>query len=175
MRIEDCYQLGNITKPHGLKGELNIFIDADDPSVYQNLESVFVEVHQKLVPFFVESLSLKGNKAIIAFEDVLTFEQAESMRGCALYLPLSALPELNEGQFYFHEIVGFTVVDTVQGQLGTVKQVYASGRQDLLEMSYQGLEILIPISDEIVSRVDRSQKQVHVQLPDGLLDVYLNP
>lgn len=174
MRLEDCYQLGNITKPHGLKGELNIYIDADAPSAYQELESVFVEIHQKLVPFFVESLGLKGNRGIIAFEDVLTYEQAEAMRGCALYLPLTMLPVLQADQFYYHEIIGYKVVDAKEGELGLIKAVYASGRQDLLEMTYQGQEILIPISDEIVSSVDRPGQLLHVQLPEGLLDVYLN-
>ena len=57
MHVDDCYQLGYIVKPHGLKGEVQIFIDSDDPQAYQNLELVFVQQGQQLVPFFIESIS----------------------------------------------------------------------------------------------------------------------
>lgn len=174
MRIEDCYQLGNITKPHGLQGEVQAYLDVDVPEEYTELESVFVEINQKLVPFFVESMSLRGNKAIVAFEDITTLEQAESLRGSALYLPLDVLPDLGEDQFYYHEIIGFTVQDAVKGALGTVAEVYAGGMQDIIRMDYEGKEVLIPVSDGIIGAIDREAKLLHVSLPEGLLDIYLS-
>ena len=174
MRIEDCYQLGNITKPHGLQGEVQAYLDADVPEEYSELESVFVEINQKLVPFFVESMSLRGNKAIVAFEDITSLEQAETLRGAALYLPLDVLPELGDDQFYYHEIIGYTVQDATLGALGKVAGVYANGMQDIIRMDYKEQEILIPISDGIIGTVDREDQLLHVHLPEGLLDIYLS-
>ena len=174
MNIDECYQLGHVIKTHGLKGEVNIFLDVDDPSEYHELGSVFVEINQKLVPFFIESIQLKGNKALVKFEDVATLEQAEELQSKRIYVPLADLPDLEEHQFYYHEIVGYRVKETSRGLLGTVKNVYTSSGQDLVAVEYQGKEILIPVADEIIKKVDKDQKTLDVTLPGGLLELYLD-
>ena len=90
MNIDECYQLGHVIKTHGLKGEVNIFLDVDHPSEYQELGSVFVEINQKLVPFFIESIQLKGNKALVKFEDVDSLEEAEELQSKRIYRPLTS-------------------------------------------------------------------------------------
>jgi 16S rRNA processing protein RimM len=102
-------------------------------------------------------------------------EEAEPLRGSQLYLPLAELPALEDDQFYFHDVIGFTVVDENLGELGTVENFYELPQQDMLAMRYQGQEVLIPVVDELVSHADHEKKQVHVNLPEGLLDVYLKP
>ncbi len=174
MNKESCFELGKIIKPHGLQGELQIYLDVDEPTAYKNLESVFVEINDNLVPFFVESLSLNGNKGIIAFEDVESFEDAEKLRDHKLHLPLALLPELPDGKFYYHEVIGYTVVDQQEGALGTVASILSGKAQDLLEMDYQGKEILIPLIDEIVLGANHEDKTLNVNLPKGLLDLYLS-
>jgi 16S rRNA processing protein RimM len=84
------------------------------------------------------------------------------------------LPKLRDDQFYYHEIIDYQVEDEVLGTLGTVKEVYSTGAQDVLIMIYKGHEVLIPLLDEIIPKVDKQAKVVHSRLPDGLLDVYLN-
>ena len=174
MNKDSCFELGKIIKPHGLQGELQIHLDVDEPNSYKNLESVFVEIQDNLVPFFVESLSLNKNKGIIAFEDVESIEEAEKLRNHTLHLPLSLLPKLPDGKFYYHEVIGYIVVDKELGKLGTVESILTGKAQDLVEMSYQGKEILIPLIDEIVINANHEEKTLNVQLPEGLLDLYLS-
>lgn len=175
MRIDDCYQLGYVIKTHGLRGELSIMLDVDFPNAYENLESVFVATSGSdiLVPFFVEHIAVRQNKALIKFEEVDTIDQAEALLKAQLYLPSESLPPLAEGQYYYHEIIGFAIEDEQQGTLGTVQDVYESPGQHMIVMQYQEKEVLIPINDVVVPRVDKAQSVVHVNLPEGLLDVYL--
>lgn len=175
MRIDDCYQLGYITKTHGLQGEVNVLLDVDFPEAYEEMESVFLQLSGsgRLVPFFIENLRLQKDSLIIKFEDVDNLEQAESLLKAGLFLPLDQLPALEEGQFYFHEIIGFRIEDENAGILGTVKDVYEAGNQYLLAMDHQGQEVLIPLNDDIVPKVDKEKETVYTRLPEGLLDVYL--
>ena len=175
MRIDDCYQLGYVIKTHGLDGEVSILLDVDIPDDYHALESVFVAVQgtETLVPFFLEHIVIQQNKALVKFEDVDSIEQAEPLVKAGLYLPLTSLPALSEDQYYYHEIIGFRVVDQQAGDLGTVKDVYSTAGQDMIAMDYEGKEVLIPINDNIITRVDKAQQVVHVDLPEGLLEVYL--
>ncbi len=175
MNIDACYQLGYVIKKHGVKGEVSIQMDVDDPSEYSELESVFVEINQKLVPFFVDTIQIRDDKAIVKFEDIDDGPSAEELRGKRLFLPLNLLPELEPGQFYYHQIIGYSVVNSDNSIIGTVKGVYTSNMQDLLTVDHEGIEILIPINDDIVKHANHDEQKLYVNLPDGLLDVYLNP
>lgn len=175
MTKDDCYQLGHITKTHGVSGELVLFLDVDNAAEYADLESVLLEVKGELIPYFIESIAIvKGSRAIIAFEDVDTIEQAERLINCGAFLPLDELePITDETRFYFHEIVGYQVVDAEAGELGTVQGVYAMNAQDLIMMDYHGKEVLIPINSDIVRTVDRANQKLNVALPNGLLEIYM--
>ena len=173
MEIDRCYQLGYVIKAHGIKGEVGILLDVDIPDHYKNLESVFVEMEQKLVPFFISTIAIRKNKAVVKFDDVDDVDAANTLKGCLLYLPLDQLPQLRGDQFYYHEVVDFEVIDNAHGRLGKVSTVYSLPNQDLLAVAHNRKEILIPVKDEIIVRVDKKAKEIHVKLPDGLLEIYL--
>ena len=174
MNIGECFHLGYVIKKHGLNGEVNVLLDVDFPDQYQNMESVFVEINDKLVPFFIDRISVKGNKAVVKFEDVDSADDADDLKGFKLYLPVTLLPKLNDDKFYYHEIIGFRVMDEVLGDVGEVKDVYTSVKQDLLAVDHQGREVLIPVNDGIVKGVNRELGHLLVTMPEGLLDIYLD-
>lgn len=173
MTKDNCFELGKITKTHGLKGEVVLWLDVDFPEDYEDLESILLEERGELVPYFMNSYRLSGNRAIVKFEDIDTFEKAELMINLQAFLPLEDLPELDNNQFYYHEIIDYKVIDKNLGELGTVQTVHSMQAQDLLVMDYKGKEVLIPVISEIVLNADKVAKVLHVNLPDGLLEVYL--
>lgn len=172
MDIDSCYQLGYVTKPHGLKGDISIFIDADDPQAYRTLESVFIQQDKQLVPFFINQIKISGQKAILSLEESNSIDEAANLKGSELYLPLSFLPNLADDQFYFHEIVGYLVIDELIGEIGKVIKVFDIGPQDLIAIDYLGKEVLLPINDETIAKVDKQKEVIKVKLPEGLLDIY---
>ncbi|PWJ59269.1 16S rRNA processing protein RimM [Dyadobacter jejuensis] len=175
MNQDNCFLLGYIVRTHGMAGNLVFFLDVDDPSDYEDLETVFVELKGELVPYFIEDLNLqKQSNAIVTFEDVDTIEKAQALVGASLYLPIDHLQSLDDDQFYYHEIKGYQVSDQELGALGVVEEVYSLNGQDLINMKYKGAEVLIPTANDIVLKADKSQKILFVNLPEGLLDVYLD-
>jgi 16S rRNA processing protein RimM len=173
MNISDCYCLGRITKPWGVKVQLVLFLDVDSPDDYLDLDSAFVEIKGQLVPHFFHIDNINGNKAVATFED-LTPEQAGALVGHELYLPLDLLPKLDGNRFYFHEVVGFRVVDSQHGDIGTIEQVIEYPAQPLFQVMKNGTEILIPVIDEVIDTVDRQNKTIHITAPNGLIDLYLS-
>jgi 16S rRNA processing protein RimM len=172
MEIKDCFQLGKITKPFSYKGEVVFFLDVDEPSDYADLDSVFIEVKGKLLPYFIESIQINGNKAIVRFED-LSVEESTALIGKFLYLPLDLLPKLTGKKFYFHEIINFAVVDSLKGDIGVVASVIDYPAQPLFQIMKGEKEILIPIIDSIIDKVDRDSKTIYITAPNGLIDIYL--
>jgi 16S rRNA processing protein RimM len=175
MLKKDCYLLGNVAKTRGFKGELVLFLDVTNPLEYEHLESVFVEINGMLTPFFIEQIKLQGNnRAHVFFEQVDSEAEAQKLTGKALYLPLSTLPELEGNEFYDHEIPGFEVIDQAHGAVGLVVQVIDLANNPLLQIDNKGIEILVPMRNGTVLQVDRTNKQLHIQAPPGLIELYLS-
>lgn len=173
MQKEDCYYLGKITKPHGFKGNLIVHLETDEPELYENMESVFVDTNGMLVPFFFEFAQIHGaNKLLVKFEDT-TAEEAEKLINKDLYLPLESLPELDGTDFYYHEIIGYTLFDQTNTEVGLIKSINDATAQALFELEIDGKEILVPIVDEWILEVDRENKAILVEIPEGLIDLYL--
>lgn len=173
MQKEDCYYLGKITKKHGFKGNLILHLETDEPELYQNMESVFIETNGMLVPFFFEVIGPHSkNKLLVKFED-LSPEEAEKLINHSIYLPLETLPELKEDAFYYHEIIGYKVIDQSKGEIGFIKNINDSGVQALFEIDFDGKEILIPVVDEWILEVNKKEKFIKTKTPEGLIDLYL--
>jgi 16S rRNA processing protein RimM len=173
MTIDECYFLGKITKPHGLKGEVIIWMDVDAPEVYANLESVFLLVNGELIPFFFEELQIRGKKSIAKFEEIDTIEQTEDIINLEAYLPIDNLPKMDDKSFYYHEVPGFQLKEEKTGKiLGIATKVYDGAGQDLLAFMIGENEVLVPISDDIVKTIDRANNILNVNLPEGLIEIY---
>jgi 16S rRNA processing protein RimM len=173
MTKEDCYELGYIVKTHGLKGEVGVHLDVDNPTEYANLDGLLIEINGQLIPHFVERIRINVDKAIVKFEGINKIEEAEPLVRKTLYLSLDQLDELSDDQFYYHEIIGYQVVDSQKGPLGIIKTIYNQPHQDLISMEYQEKEILIPVSHEHVLKANHENRELYVNLPDGLLEIYL--
>jgi len=174
MKKEDCFYLGKIVKKYSFKGELLAKLDTDEPELYENLDAIFIDLRGNLVPFFVESSQLhKSDLLRLNFEDVDSEADADALLKCDLYLPLDLLPKLEGNKFYFHEVIGFKITDENFGEVGIIKSVNDSTAQALFEIDRNSIEILIPMNDEFIVIVDRKNKTVFVNTPEGLIDLYL--
>jgi len=174
MQIKDCFYLGKIVKKYSFKGELLVKLDTDEPEIFKNLESVFISLRNNLIPFFVDSCKLHKSQLLrIKFEDVDTEEDADALLKSDLYLPLSILPALTGNKFYYHEVTGFMVIDENFGEVGIIDNINDTGAQELFVIDRDGTEILIPVNDQFIKKVDREQKQIIVNTPEGLIDLYL--
>ena len=134
---------------------------------------VFINVAGSVVPFFIESIGILNNKANIKFQDQSDFEAAEGLVKKEMYLPLSQLPPLAGNKFYYHEVKGYTLKDEKYGHVGIVKEVLEYPNQAVFQVLNEGREILIPISEEVIQKVNRTKKEIHVKAPEGLIEIYL--
>ncbi len=174
MRKEDCFYLGKIAKKFSFKGEVLIYLDTDEPKLYEDMESVFVEFNKNLVPFFIENSNLhKGDFLRVKFEDVDTEEDADEIMGCEIYLPLNMLPKLTGNKFYFHEVIGFEIEDQRLGVFGKIVSINDTSAQPLFEVINGNIEILVPMIDQFLIKIDRENKKVIMNLPEGLVEMYL--
>ncbi len=174
MQIKDCFYLGKIVKKYSFKGEVIIKLDTDEPELYKNMESVFVELGNNLIPFFIENSSLnKGMMLRVKFEGVNSEQDAEAIIKSGVYLSLISLPELTGNKFYYHEVIGFKIVDINFGKVGTLTSINDTAAQPLFEINMGNTEIFIPVIDDFIKKINREKQIIEVQTPKGLIDLYL--
>ena len=174
MRKEDCFYLGKIAKKFSFKGEVLIYLDTDEPELYEDMESVFVDFNKNLIPFFIVNSNLHKNDFLrVKFEDVEDEAAADEIIGREVYLPISMLPKLEGNKFYFHEVIGFDIEDKRLGIFGKIVSINDSSAQPLFEVVNGTVEILIPMIDQFLVKIDRENKKVIMDLPEGLVEMYL--
>jgi len=175
MTIKDCFFLGKIVKKYSFKGELLAKLDTDEPAIYENLDAIFIDLNSTLIPFFIEKSQLhKSDLLRLKFDDINNEEDAEALLKSDLYLPLELLPKLEGNKFYFHEIINFKLIDENFGLVGVVKGVNDTTAQALFEVDRDGIEILIPLNDDFIKKIDRTNKSITVNTPKGLIELYLD-
>lgn len=174
MEKSDAFKLGKIVKSQGKNGELVFLFDTDKPEQFRDLRFIFIEIDERLIPFQIDSLDLKGNYAKVNLEDIDSPESGQVLVGNALYLPAKDLPELPAEQYYFQEIIGYTIIDQQKGELGIVKDILKMPEQSLIQVFHKNKEILIPLADELIQSIDKKTRQITILAPEGLIDLYLD-
>jgi 16S rRNA processing protein RimM len=164
---KDLIKIGYTMKTHGLKGELTLNLSADAPELSVG-DTLMIE-QVSLVPYFVERLSGNGAKVFVKFEGVNSIEEATALKGCSIFIEKSKRPKLKRGEFYDDELIGFQVIDSTHGNLGTVNQINTQGLNKLLEIGEKG--ILIPLNGPFIQSISKSKKQIAVELPEGFLEI----
>ena len=175
MDLKDSIYIGQIAKLHGYKGGVSLFLDVTHPEEYMDMESFFIEIDGILTPFFVESFKLKNKGfAAVKFQGVDSEQEARSLLKKKVFIPETELRELDESNFYDHEVIGYEVEDVVKGKIGKVTAIADLKQNPLLVIEFKDKEILLPIFEGLIVKVDRKLKRLKVKAPDGLIDLYLN-
>jgi len=170
MEIDSLFKIGWVLKPHGLKGEVTVMLENDSPDI-STLGAVFLEQDQRMVPYFIQTVSTQEKKAFVKFEDINSVEDAKKITKQSLYIEKSLRPKSGRGEFYDDEVIDFEVKDSVRGILGKVTGVMQAGPNRLLMLEHNNKEILIPVNGPFITAVNKSKKLVSVELPEGFLDI----
>ena len=171
---DDMFELGRTLKPHGLKGEVAIKLDVDVPKHYASLDMVWVERQGTLVPYSINSISIRPKTTVVQFDGVDDVDAAAALSGHRLLLPVAALPQLTGLQFYYHEVVGFALIDQRYGPLGDIATVMELPGNPLFKTALHGNDGFFPIKDETLVSVDRDTKTITVNMPEGLPELYFS-
>ena len=174
MTTEECFRVGSILKPKGLKGELHLYVD------FEGLENIkfntlFIDTAGKLVPYFVASIKyLQKNAAYLVLEDVDTIEKASLLVRKNIYLPNKLKPKKKKQEFTLMDLKGFTAIDENEGELGVISDIHQYPQQLIAAVTFKNCEVLFPLNEEIIKGIDLVKEIVTVDLPEGLLDIYLD-
>jgi 16S rRNA processing protein RimM len=171
--MDNYIHIGKLVAAFGLKGELILKHALGKKTSLKDVEAVFVEEHKgSYLPYFVESAKAKDTEeTYLKLESVDTRESAARLSTKNLWLLETDFRKL-AGKTAAISLLGFTVITDEEENLGPVEEVIEQPHQVLLRVTLDGKEALIPLHAESLDKIDHQKKEVHVILPDGLLDIY---
>lgn len=170
---ENHFRIGTILKTRGLKGELQVYTDFDGLDDI-DFDAVFIETAGKLVPYFVTSIKYpQANTAFMYLEGIDHIDKATPLAKKDVYLPNKLMPEKDPDDFTLMDLEGFIAIDEKHGELGEITDVTEYPQQVIATVHYQNREVLFPLNTEFIKGIDFEGGEIYLDLPDGLLDVYL--
>lgn len=169
----NCVKVGYVQKTHGISGELVIRFQEEYYETLELIPTIFLEIDNLLVPFFIaeEGLRFKSSESVITrLEWIDTDAKAKNLCGLSVFVNQDAVIEF-EDEMSPHALVGFKLWGEDMGLIGVIKEVHDFAGNLLLSIDYQGKEVLVPLNEELIVRIDEDLHEIELRIADGLFDL----
>jgi 16S rRNA processing protein RimM len=164
-------KIGFINKLQGYKGEVQCIIERGYVEDYQEEEFLFVMMDGIAVPWAVEEIKDKRGAAVIKFEHVNDEEYAKRFIDAEVFVEKRNKKSIEEPNW--EDLTGYEVIDKARGSLGIIKSIEEYPQQLIATVIIKEKEVLIPLNEDFLEKVDDDSKKLFLNLPEGLIDLYL--
>ena len=169
---ENLTRIGFVNKTTGFKGKLSCVTDIARPEKLLQSKFFFLILEGLPVPFAIEEIEMKGDDIIVKFEDVDSEEQAKKLLRKEIFA--DKLKGKNKQDLIsWKDLIGYAANDASFGKIGIIEDVFEYPMHTIAKTSLNGVEILFPLNDDVILEINDDEKIVFIDLPEGLLDIYL--
>lgn len=171
--MTEFLNVGKIVNTHGIRGEVRVISQTDFPEERYRKGQRLTLFRENKAPL---ELTVAGHRKhknfdLLTFEGYPTINDVEPLRDGILKVSKDELSELTENEYYYHEIIGLTVIDEQARELGKIKEILSPGANDVWVVQRKGKkDVLIPYIESVVKQIDLDKGEVHIEIPEGLLD-----
>ena len=163
----DLKEIGYFSKTHGIKGHLIFNCEAD--LYFEDVTAFFIDVSGNKAPYFISELKESGTGFIVLLEEANEIGKAKALVGKKIFVE-SKFVAKNEDEV---DWVGFELIDKHFGSLGKITSMSDNGAQLLISVIYKEKEIILPLVEDFIEKINKKAKKIHFNAPEGLIDVYL--
>lgn len=162
--------IGKIVGVHGTKGTNKIRSYAESLSVFAPGRTIFVRATGgPETSFEIDWVKPHTRTPLLSFKGVTEHSQAQALIGAELFIPKEELPELDEGAYYWVDLIGIAVFTKENEYLGRIESIIETGSNDVYVVKGDKTEVLIPALESVVKNIDLENKRMLVDLPEGLI------
>ena len=174
MDSNQFFLLGYISKKHGYKGNVVLYIDTDHPSYYHSIKNIWINQNGVNTPFIIKNLKvLKEDQLVLSLKNI-DLDKCERLIKKEVYIPSSQVPELDEQEFFNRDVIDFKIYDKNEELIGTVEEIIEIPNNTLIQSSVDGVEVLIPFNDNTLIEINKNKKELTIEIPAGLIELYTN-
>ena len=169
----EYFKIGKLVAVHGLKGELLLTHTLGKKTSLKGLQAIFIEERKEsFLPWFIESVKIKSDEDIfLKLDGINTREAAMKLVQKEIWVPEADFKKFST-KTSPGNLLGYIILNK-EKSLGEILEVIEQPHQLLCRLEIKGKEVLIPLNDDTLQKINHKKKQVNVKLPDGLLEIYL--
>jgi 16S rRNA processing protein RimM len=164
--------IGRIIGPHGVKGEIKLFSYAESIEPFVPGVSLLLKRHDgKKGKYAIVSARPHKKGGLLKLEGINSIDEVNAWRDAEVFLQTANLKGLDEGAYYWFQVIGLKVVTVDHKFLGKITNIIRTGSNDVYVVRNQSEELLIPAIESVIVEIDLDKQVVRVDLPEGLLDL----
>jgi 16S rRNA processing protein RimM len=170
--IDGLVVVGRVSRPHGVQGEIRVRPYTESVDTFQKYDRLYFKLQGRAARP-VEVTGIRPDKAdvLLRIRGLETRDEARKLSGAEVLVKREWLPDLEEGEYYWTDLIGLPVFDTRGQCLGTIRNMYSGGGADLMVLDVDGREVWMPFNEEVVTEVDLTVGRLILDPPKGLLDL----
>lgn len=169
--MEDLLQVGAITSPHGVRGEVKVFPTTDDPNRFKRLKEVILDTGKEHKILEIEGVKFFKQFVILKFKGIDSINDIEPYRKKGLYVPREKAVRLRKDEYFIADLIGLKVFREDGSELGVLKEVIETGANDVYEITLAGGgELLLPAIKQCILEVDIENGSMKVHVLEGLME-----
>ena len=168
--MEDFFQVGIVTSPHGVRGEMKVFPTTDDARRFKRLKEVIADTGKERITLEIEGVKFFKNLVIIKFRGIDSCDEAEKYRKTSLLVSMENAVRLSRDEYFIADLIGLTVQNEEGSEIGVLKDVMETGANDVYVIElHDGRELLLPAIRQCVLQVDVKAGFIRIHILEGLL------
>lgn len=168
---DDKLEVGKIVNTHGLRGEVKVVPWMDAAEDFEELTHIYIKTRHEMIPVTVAAVRYQKNNLIVKLREFEDINEIEQYKGCVLLAERSELPELTDGAHYIVDLIGLDVYTEEGEHVGVIADVFNTGASDIYDVKREGKRnLLLPVIDEVVKKIDIEAGRVTVHIMEGLDD-----
>lgn len=161
-------EIGYFSKTHGIKGHLILKSEAD--FYFEDVTALFIETAGSKAPYFISEIKEIKNDLVVLLEEVSSVEKAKLLTGKKVFVDSQLVEEAVGAEDW----AGFEIIDSELGSLGTITEMSDNGVQVLASIRYKDKDVILPMVEDFIERIDEAAKKIYYKAPDGLVQLYLD-
>lgn len=168
--MEDRFQVGVITSPHGVAGEVKVFPTTDDPKRFRRLREVILVTGKTEQVVEIENVKFLKQMVILKLKGYHNKNEVEHLRQCSLYVLRENAVRLRKDEYFIADLMGLKILDEEDQEIGILEEVLSTGANDVYQIKLKdGRELLLPAIKECVLAVDIQAGTMKIHILEGLL------
>lgn len=168
--MEQYFEIGKITGTHGIRGTMRVFPTTEDPSRFERLKEIIVEIRGKRKTFHIQKVAFHKQFVLLTVKEITDINVAELYKNGRILIPDAMAIPLGEDEYYNRDLYGLKVVTEEGEELGEITEIFPTGSNDVyvVKKDGKGKELLLPAIKDCIKNVDLENGVMTVKLLEGL-------
>ena len=164
-------KVGTVVSKHGYKGDIKINISSFNLNTFPDLANLFIELDGSFIPFSINEVrSFSKNILIVKLKEVNSEKEVDEIIHKNIYVDSTKIESKKDSGFFYDDLINFNVFKDSQ-IIGKIENINTDLPQPVFEIKYNSRVVLIPIHEDLIKEIDKENNIIHLDIPDGLLEI----